>query len=86
MPFRNGDFVSPTITAIDEKFYDSETGLPLEEERLNEAKRYHEAVQYKLELSDRVVNGDLLRFHTPDDFEPVDRSEFDYNLDVENQE
>lgn len=86
IPFRNGDFVSPTITAIDEKFYDSETGLPLEEERLNEAKRYHEAVQYKLELSDRVVNGDLLRFHTPDDFEPVDRSEYDYNLDVENQE
>ena len=86
VPFRNGDFVSPTITAIDEKFYDSETGLPLEEERLNEAKRYHEAVQYKLELSDRVVNGDLLRFHTPDDFEPVDRSEYDYNLDVENQE
>ena len=86
VPFRNGDFVSPTITAIDEKFYDTETGLPLEEERLNEAKRYHEAVQYKLELSDRVVNGDLLRFHTPDDFEPVDRSEYDYNLDVENQE
>ncbi|PQD93875.1 glycerol phosphate lipoteichoic acid synthase [Pradoshia eiseniae] len=86
VPFRNGDFVSPTITAIDEKFYDSETGLPLEEERLNEAKRYHEAVQYKLELSDRVVNGDLLRFHTPDDFEPVDRSEYDYNLDLENQD
>ena len=86
VPFRNGDFVSPTITAIDEKFYDSETGLPLEEERLDEAKRYHEAVQYKLELSDRVVNGDLLRFHTPDDFEPVDRSEYDYNLDLENQD
>ena len=82
VPFRNGDFVSPTVTAVDGDYYDSETGLPLEEERLSEAKRYHEAVQYKLELSDRIVNGDLLRFHTPDGFEPVDRSQFDYSLDA----
>ncbi len=82
VPFRNGDFVSPTVTAVDGDYYDSETGLPLEEERFSEAKRYHEAVQYKLELSDRIVNGDLLRFHTPDGFEPVDRSQFDYSLDA----
>ena len=82
VPFRNGDFVSPTVTAVDGDYFDSETGLPLEEERLSEAKRYHEAVQYKLELSDRIVNGDLLRFHTPDGFEPVDRSQFDYSLDA----
>lgn len=82
VPFRNGDFVSPTVTAVDGDYYDSETGLPLEEERLSEAKRYHEAVQYKLELSDRIVNGDLLRFHTPDGFEPIDRSQFDYSLDA----
>ena len=83
VPFRNGDFVSPTISAVDGDFYDSATGLPLDEERVNEAKRYHEAVQYKLELSDRIVNGDLLRFHSPDDFEPIDRSDYDYSLDLE---
>ncbi|WP_455661497.1 LTA synthase family protein [Pradoshia sp.] len=82
VPFRNGDFVSPEVTAVDGDYYDSETGLPLEEDKLNEAKRYHEAVQYKLELSDRIVNGDLLRFHSPDDFEPVDRSDYDYSLDA----
>ncbi len=79
VPFRNGEFVSPTITSIDGKFYDSATGLPLEEEQLNEAKEYHEIVEHKLALSDQVVNGDLLRFYTPENFTPVDRSEYDYN-------
>ena len=32
VPFRNGDFVSPTIYSIDGKFYDSKTGLPLDED------------------------------------------------------
>ncbi|RHW35834.1 LTA synthase family protein [Lysinibacillus yapensis] len=73
VPFRNGDFVSPTITFVDGKFYDSKTGLPLAEERLEEAKKYHERVQLELELSDRVVNGDLLRFYTPESFKPLER-------------
>ena len=29
VPFRNGEFVSPTITYVADKFYDSETGLPI---------------------------------------------------------
>jgi len=32
----------------------------------------------KLALSDKVVNGDLLRFYTPENFTPVDRSKYDY--------
>ena len=78
VPFRNGDFVSPTITYVGGKYYDSTTGLLLEEDRLEEAKNYQKLVQYKLELSDRVVNGDLLRFYTPENFTPVDRSKYDY--------
>ncbi len=31
VPFRNGEYVSPTITSIDGKFYDSTTGLELTE-------------------------------------------------------
>ena len=85
VPFRNGDFVSPTITFVDGKFYDSNTGLLLVEEQLEEARKYQEMVQYKLELSDRVVNGDLLRFYTPENFTPVDRSQYNYT-NLENEE
>lgn len=80
IPFRNGNFVSPTITHYDGKFYDSETGLELEEERMDEAKRYQEIVNQILALSDKVVNGDLLRFYEPAGFVPVDRSQFNYKF------
>ncbi|MDQ1146506.1 lipoteichoic acid synthase [Bacillus sp. SORGH_AS 510] len=78
IPFRNGDFVSPTITSVDGKFYDSKTGLKLGKNQLEEAKNYQKSVMQKLALSDKVVNGDLLRFYTPDNFTPVDRSKYDY--------
>ena len=85
IPFRNGEFVSPTITSADGKFFDSTTGLELEAERLEEAKQYLENAEHKLALSDKVVNGDLLRFYTPEGFTPVDRSQYNYNnvTDVE---
>ena len=53
--------------------------MPLEEDQLDEAKKYQENVEHKLQFSDRVVNGDLLRFYTPDNFTPVDRSQYNYN-------
>ncbi|OAH59592.1 glycerol phosphate lipoteichoic acid synthase [Domibacillus aminovorans] len=79
VPFRNGDFVSPTFTSVDGEFYDSNTGLQLEEDQLAEAEKYREIVEHKLALSDRVVNGDLLRFYTPENFTPVDPSQYNYN-------
>ena len=61
--FRNGDYVSPTIYSIDDKFYDAATGLLLEDVKLLEkANEYKKEVNNKLQLSDKVVNGDLLRF------------------------
>ncbi|MBT2690982.1 LTA synthase family protein [Bacillus sp. ISL-47] len=83
VPFRNGDFVSPTITSADGKYYDSTTGQLLEEERLEEAKKLQEITEQKLALSDKVVNGDLLRFYTPENFTPVDRSQYNYNQSKE---
>ncbi|WP_381427978.1 hypothetical protein [Sporosarcina thermotolerans] len=38
-------------------------------------------VDYKLELSDKVVNGDLLRFYTPKGYTPVDPSQYNYTKD-----
>jgi lipoteichoic acid synthase len=82
VPFRNGDFVSPTIDSINEKFYDNKTGLPLDDSQLNFADTIKKEVDRKLELSDKVVNGDLLRFYTPKGYTPVDPSQFNYNKDA----
>jgi len=83
VPFRNGDYVSPTITAVGDKYYDTTTGLELPMDRLEEAKKYHEMVEQKLAMSDRVVNGDLLRFYAPEGFTPIDRTQYDYNETTE---
>jgi len=83
VPFRNGDYVSPTIYSIDEKFYDATTGLSLDDDKqLEKANEYKKDVEYKLQLSDKVVNGDLLRFYTPAGFTEVNPSEYNYNKDV----
>lgn len=74
--FRNGDFISPTVSSINGKYYDSSGN---EIEKSNEITRFEEIVKIKLGFSDRVVNGDLLRFYTPEDFVPVDRSQYEYN-------
>jgi len=78
IPFRNGDFVSSKYTLADGKFYDSTTGELIAEDQIEEAKKYQDMVKRKLDLSDKVVNGDLLRFYTPKGFEPVDREGYNY--------
>ncbi len=87
VPFRNGDFVSPEIYSINEKFYDNKTGLPLDDSQLEQADTIKDEVDYKLQLSDKVVNGDLLRFYTPTGFTPVDPSQYNYKKesDVETE-
>lgn len=81
--FRNDDYVSPTIYSIDGKFYDATTGLPLDDtNQLEKANKYKKEVDNKLQLSDKVVNGDLLRFYTPAGFTKVDSSQYDYTKDI----
>ncbi|MDI7742542.1 LTA synthase family protein [Lysinibacillus fusiformis] len=81
--FRNGDYVSPEIYSINDTLYDPATGEPLDDSKKDLANEYQKEADYKLQLSDRVVNGDLLRFYTPADFTKVDPSEFNYNKDLE---
>ncbi|REB04776.1 LTA synthase family protein [Sporosarcina sp. BI001-red] len=81
VPFRNGDFVSPDIDSINEKYYDNKTGLPLDDSQLEDAKKIKKEVNLKLQLSDKVVNGDLLRFYTPKGFTPVDPTQYNYTKD-----
>lgn len=78
VPFRNGDFVSPTIYSINEKFYDNKTGVLLDDSQLELANVIKDEVDYKLQLSDKVVNGDLLRFYMPIGFTSVDPSQYNY--------
>ncbi|TCN21408.1 LTA synthase family protein [Mesobacillus foraminis] len=77
--FRNGDFVSPEVVSIDEKYFDPKTGELLEE--TEEFDHLRKIVNQQLDLSDKVVNGDLLRFYTPENFTPVDRSNYNYNYE-----
>ncbi|MGE7982265.1 LTA synthase family protein [Solibacillus sp. NPDC093137] len=66
VPFRNGNFVSPTIYSLDGKYYDPKTGEELDESKLETADKLKATVEEKLHYSDKVVNGDLLRFHSKD--------------------
>ncbi|MFD1737330.1 LTA synthase family protein [Bacillus salitolerans] len=76
IPFRNGNFVSPNFTRVNNKFYDTATGYPIiRNDLLSEMER---KVKYQLELSDRLVNRDLLRFYTPEGFTPVNRLMYNY--------
>jgi len=66
VPFRNGNFVSPTIYSLDGKYYDPKTGEELDESKVETADKLKAMVEEKLHYSDKVVNGDLLRFHSKD--------------------
>lgn len=77
VPFRNGDFVTPEFTGVDDKLYKNPTGDLVEDK--NAGTQYSDIVKEKLELSDKVVYGDLLRFYQPKGFKPIDRSTLDYS-------
>src|SRR5699024_4616396 len=63
--FRNGDFFTPEVSMIRGTFYDEETGEELEP--TEELETIRKDVQHELELSDKVLQGDLLRFHVPNE-------------------
>ncbi|MGF2616302.1 LTA synthase family protein [Rossellomorea vietnamensis] len=83
IPFRNGDFVSRDITAAEGKFYDTSTGELLPSDQKEKAIEMQKIAEQKLHLSDKVVNGDLLRFYTPRGFTEVDRNQYDYDEALE---
>lgn len=75
--FRNGDFITPTFSMIKGTFYDTNTGEKLE--ATDEMEQMRDTVQHELELSDKVLQGDLLRFYSPNEaWTPVDESKYFY--------
>ncbi|WP_394237325.1 LTA synthase family protein [Niallia oryzisoli] len=75
--FRNGDFVTDQVTSVKGKIYDNSTGQEVEAK--GPYKKYAELVKSELEMSDKVVYGDLLRFHSLEEIKNIDRSKLDYS-------
>lgn len=81
VPFRNGDFVSPKYTKTNGAYYYTKTGKPVSNPTLAEKQELSQLsnrVATELSLSDKVINGDLLRFYNPKGFKKVNRKEYDY--------
>ncbi|MFE8695014.1 LTA synthase family protein [Cytobacillus sp. FJAT-53684] len=75
VPFRNGDFVSPEFTQLEEKCYSTETGELIEGAG---CEPLAEKARTELQMSDEIVYKDLLRFYEPDGYEPIDRNDYQY--------
>ncbi|MBC6309611.1 LTA synthase family protein [Listeria sp. FSL L7-1582] len=78
VPFRNGDFITPAYSMIGGKFYNQKTGEEITTET-DAMKATKDNVAKELELSDEVLQGDLLRFYTPEGFKKTDPSKYNYN-------
>jgi lipoteichoic acid synthase len=79
--FRNGDFVTPKYTSVDNIIYDTKTGEKLKANE--ETKNLKTRVNQQLSLSDSVLYKDLLRFHKLNDFKAVDPSDYHYGKEKE---
>lgn len=82
--FRNGNVVTPKYTSLGTNVYSTGTGKSIyvdevETPDLNaEIVRIREAGQLQLHMSDQILNGDLLRFYTPANFERADKNAVNY--------
>ncbi len=87
--FRNGNFVTPEITKVGSKYYNTTTGDVIKHPTAAQKKAENEAVNRTttvLSLSDRIVNGDLLRFYTPSGFKKTIASDYSYKLTTAKKE
>jgi len=78
--FRNGDFTSPTYTKYNGVYYDS-NGKQLKKLTTTEKTSIDDMQNYvtnTLSASDKVINGDLLRFYEPEGFKKVVKGAYNY--------
>ena len=82
--FRNGTVVTPDYTILDSYVYDTKSGrtlattLDVETDLTKEVLALKEVGQTQLNMSDQVLNGDLLRFYSPANFTPADKESVNY--------
>ena len=76
--FRNGDFFTEDYAMIKGIYYDNHTGEEVEPN--DELEALKDSVAHELGLSDRVLQGDLLRFYEPsEEWEPVNTKDYFYD-------
>ncbi|MGX7197638.1 LTA synthase family protein [Enterococcus olivae] len=79
--FRDGSFMTSKYTYYNGTLYNNSSKLAMNmqtEEMQAEFDQLQNEANRQLEISDKVNNGDLLRFHTASGLEPVDPSEYSY--------
>lgn len=82
MAFRDGDFVTPEYTFYGGKMYDNQTGQVIDEPTPEQEKLFvelNQEVDQQLITSDKITNGDLLRYYQDSGLDPIDPSSFDYH-------
>ncbi|MBD5432477.1 MAG: LTA synthase family protein [Lactobacillus sp.] len=78
---RNGDFITPEYSKVEGSYYYTQTGKKITHPSKavrEQLETISNTVTSELSLSDRVITGDLLRFYTPTDFEPVKKKKYSY--------
>ncbi|MGV3489151.1 MAG: LTA synthase family protein [Tuberibacillus sp.] len=83
VPFRNGDFVTPEYTSVKGSCYLNSTGEKVDNKQ---CATYDDIAKKELEMSDKVVTSDLLRFYKPKGFVPMDKSKIDYRREVQDKD
>src|SRR5699024_10491007 len=77
--FRNGDFFTEDYAKVKGLYYDNHTGEEIEEPD-EELQEINSQVIHELQLSDKLLQGDLLRFYSPtESWEPVDPTDYFYD-------
>ena len=78
--FRNGTIVTSEYTILGNTVYHTQTGTLAyqTEEVIQKVAEIRAQAELQLAISDQIINGDLLRFYTPDGFVPVDKSLHNY--------
>ncbi len=74
--FRNGDFISPTITYVNGKYYTTGTNNLVTDATVG--KEIANKVKTDLTMSDEVVTKDLLRFYKPAGYKPINPDDYEY--------
>ncbi|MFV0558004.1 MAG: LTA synthase family protein [Enterococcus sp.] len=79
--FRDGDFLTPEYTYYGGTLYDNQTGLVLtnpEPSVQEQVDNWKKAVSTQLSISDRINNGDLLRFYSDSGLSTVQPENYSY--------
>src|SRR5699024_2551140 len=80
--FRNGSFMTPEYTFYNQTLYNNETQRPITLPD-DEFETLQQKAQKQLDISDKINNGDLLRFHSGSGLTPIDPNDFDYKNQME---